>query len=55
MNGALGLIDAWPVQREAFTQWVIEESPALNGIDLAAVGVTLAKDVSVTIAPSYDW
>jgi fructuronate reductase len=47
VNNALGVSDAWPVQREAFTQWVIEDSPALNGIDLASVGVTLAKDVSV--------
>jgi fructuronate reductase len=47
VNNALGVLDAWPVQREPFTQWVIEDSPALNGIDLAAVGVTIAKDVSV--------
>jgi fructuronate reductase len=47
VNSALGVVDAWPIQRESFTQWVIEDSPALNGIDLASVGVTLAKDVSV--------
>jgi fructuronate reductase len=47
VSAALGVTDAWPVQREAFTQWVIEDSPALRGIDLASVGVTLAKDVSV--------
>ncbi|HEU4600696.1 MAG TPA: mannitol dehydrogenase family protein [Steroidobacteraceae bacterium] len=47
VNEALGVKDAWPVQREAFTQWVIEDSLALKGVDLASVGVTLAKDVSV--------
>ncbi|HEU4652789.1 MAG TPA: mannitol dehydrogenase family protein [Steroidobacteraceae bacterium] len=47
VNEALGVQDAWPVQREAFTQWVIEDSPALKDVDLASVGVTLAKDVSV--------
>jgi fructuronate reductase len=47
VSDALGVSDSWPVQREAFTQWVIEDSPALDGLDLASVGVTLAKDVSV--------
>ena len=41
----LGLEDAWPVQREPFTQWVIEDRLNPGGPDLAAVGVTLAADV----------
>jgi fructuronate reductase len=42
-----GLYDAGPVQRERFTQWVIEDLPAVQVADWAAVGVTLARDVSV--------
>ncbi len=42
-----GLYDAWPVQRERFTQWVIEDVPAVRVADWAAAGVTLARDVSV--------
>jgi fructuronate reductase len=41
---ALGVEDAWPVQREAFTQWVIEETPGLP--DLASVGADIARDVA---------
>jgi fructuronate reductase len=41
----LGLQDAWPVQREAFTQWVIEDL-GLDGPDWASVGVTLAPEVT---------
>lgn len=42
-----GLEDAWPIQREAFVQWVIEDLP---GVDLSGwqqVGITLTRDVSV--------
>ncbi|HMN46177.1 MAG TPA: mannitol dehydrogenase family protein [Povalibacter sp.] len=42
-----GVDDAWPIQREVFTQWVIEDLPAVHAADWASVGVTLAKDVSV--------
>ncbi len=42
-----GLEDAWPIQREPFTQWVIEDLPAMRDADWPSVGVTLAKDVSV--------
>ncbi len=42
-----GVYDAWPVQRERFTQWVIEDVPAVRVADWAAAGVTLARDVSV--------
>jgi fructuronate reductase len=42
-----GVLDAWPVQREPFTQWVVEDVPAMRDADWASVGVTLAKDVGV--------
>ena len=44
---AIGLEDAWPVQREVFTQWVIEDLPAVRAADWESVGVTLAADVAV--------
>lgn len=42
----LGLEDAWPIQREAFTQWVIERLPGMDGPDWSSVGVTLAEEVA---------
>ena len=42
---AIGLEDAWPIQREIFTQWVVEDVLGDEGPDLASVGVTLSKDV----------
>jgi fructuronate reductase len=42
-----GIADAWPIQREPFTQWVIEDLPAMRDADWQSVGVTLARDVSV--------
>lgn len=42
---ATGLVDAWPIQREAFTQWVVEDVLGEHAPDLAAVGVTLTDDV----------
>ncbi|CAN5128023.1 mannitol dehydrogenase family protein [soil metagenome] len=47
---ATGLSDAWPIQREAFTQWVVEDvlgDTSAHGAapDLASVGVTLTDDV----------
>ncbi len=45
----IGLADAWPVQREAFTQWVIERSPQLPDADWESAGITIAADVE-----SYD-
>lgn len=41
----IGLWDAWPVQREAFTQWVIEDDLGSDAPDLASVGATLTDDV----------
>ncbi len=43
---ASGLQDEWPVQREPFIQWVIEDLPQVRLADWASVGVTLAADVS---------
>jgi fructuronate reductase len=42
---ATGLEDAWPIQREAFTQWIIEDVLPTDGPDLAKVGVILTDDV----------
>ncbi len=43
---ALGLQDAWPIQREAFCQWVIEDVLGDDAPDLGAVGATLTADVT---------
>lgn len=43
---SLGLRDAWPVQRERFVQWVVEETDFTMQPDWASVGVTLSRDVS---------
>ena len=42
---ATGLQDNWPIQREAFTQWVIEAHDNPDGPDWAGVGVTLTDNV----------
>jgi fructuronate reductase len=42
-----GVVDEWPIQREPFTQWVVEDLPVMRDADWASVGVTLAKDVGV--------
>ena len=44
---ALGVEDAWPVQRETFTQWVIEADPRLAaGPDWNAAGAVVTTDVA---------
>jgi len=45
VQAATGLEDAWPIQREAFTQWVVEDVLGDGAPDLASVGVTLTDDV----------
>lgn len=40
-----GLDDAWPVQREAFIQWVVERTDAPDQPDWSAAGVQLTSDV----------
>ena len=42
----LGTADSWPVQREAFTQWVIEDCMHGPQPDWAAIGVTITSDVA---------
>jgi fructuronate reductase len=44
---ATGVQDAWPVQREPFTQWVVEDVPVMRDADWRSVGVTLSKDVGI--------
>jgi fructuronate reductase len=46
-QGITGVIDDWPIQREPFTQWVVEDVPAMRDADWPSVGVTLAKDVGI--------
>ncbi|HEV2271416.1 MAG TPA: mannitol dehydrogenase family protein [Steroidobacteraceae bacterium] len=43
---AAGLEDAWPVQRERFVQWVVEEVDVPGQPDWASVGITLSRDVT---------
>ncbi len=42
----LGRDDAWPVQRETFTQWVIEDAFSGPHPDWAPLGVTITTDVA---------
>jgi fructuronate reductase len=42
----LGTVDRWPVQREAFTQWVIEDCMRGPQPGWAAIGVTITSDVA---------
>ncbi len=42
----LGMEDRWPVQRESFAQWVVEEHEAPRARTGARAGVTLTDDVS---------
>lgn len=46
VEAAVGLGDAWPVQREGFIQWVIEDVVGDVGPELAEAGVTLTADVA---------
>ncbi|MGA0602071.1 mannitol dehydrogenase family protein [Caulobacter sp. KR2-114] len=46
VENRMGLVDAAPVQREGFTQWVLEDGLGPDGPDLGAVGVTLTSDVA---------
>lgn len=43
---ALGVEDRWPVQREFFSQWVIENKLRGDVPDWASVGVSLTDDVA---------
>lgn len=46
VDTALGLSDAWPVQRERFVQWVIEDQLGADTATFAAAGVTIAAAVA---------
>jgi fructuronate reductase len=43
---AAGVADRWPVQRESFVQWVMEDRFGKDGPDWAAAGVTITDDVT---------
>jgi len=43
---ATGLEDAWPVQRERFVQWVLEEVDFAAQPDWTSVGITVSRDVT---------
>jgi fructuronate reductase len=45
IQGALGVEDRAAVQRESFTQWVLQRFDMTDGPDLASAGVTLTGDV----------
>jgi len=45
VEAAIGLKDTWPIQREAFTQWVIEAHTHDDGPDWGRAGVTLTDNV----------
>ena len=40
-----GVVDAWPVQREAFVQWVVQRTDAIDQPDWAAAGAIVTSDV----------
>ncbi|HEY5803785.1 MAG TPA: mannitol dehydrogenase family protein [Lysobacter sp.] len=42
----LGCNDAWPVQREAYTQWVVEDSFCNGRPRFEAVGVTMSNEIA---------
>lgn len=42
---AIGVEDSWPIQREGFTQWVIEDDFAGERPELDRAGVTFTNDV----------
>lgn len=42
----LGCIDAWPVQREAYAQWVIEDRFCNGRPSFENVGVTISDDIA---------
>lgn len=46
VSQALGMVDAWPVITEPFTQWVIEDHFPTGRPDFAAAGAQLVADVA---------
>lgn len=45
ITAEIGMEDAWPIQRERFTQWVIEDDFAGERPELERAGVTFTRDV----------
>ena len=50
VSSALGMIDAWPVVTEPFTQWIVEDRFPAGRPDFAAAGVQLVSDVDAVRA-----
>jgi len=46
VSDALGCIDAWPVQRESFAQWVIEDDFRHARPPLEQAGATFTRDIA---------
>ncbi|KAF1716381.1 mannitol dehydrogenase [Pseudoxanthomonas yeongjuensis] len=46
VSAQLGCIDAWPVQREAYSQWVVEDRFCNDRPRFERVGVTLSDDIA---------
>lgn len=46
VDAALGLHDAWPVQREAYTQWVVEDRFCNGRPRWERAGVTMSDDIA---------
>jgi fructuronate reductase len=46
VSSALGMIDAWPVVTEPFTQWIVEDRFPAGRPDFAAAGVQMVSDVT---------
>jgi len=46
VSDALGCVDAWPVQREAYTQWVVEDAFCNGRPPLERAGVTMSDDIA---------
>ena len=46
VSQALGCVDEWPVQREPYTQWVVEDAFCDGRPPLERVGVTMSNDIA---------
>lgn len=46
VSAALGVEDAWPVQREAYTQWVVEDDFRAGRPPFERVGVVVSNDIA---------
>lgn len=46
VRGELGCDDAWPIQREEYTQWVVEDRFCNDRPPFEQVGVTLSQDIA---------